>query len=216
LEQNPYAAPSLDVDARAEQAKSSGTMQWFAVGTRKLWVMSLLTFGIYPIYWFERQYRMQKRARWESTWPLARAIFAVFFAHELFRRVESAAARVEIHPSWSSGVLGTIFVVSAVVSRILDKVTDKLVTGTVGSVLTALSIVLVLGLAYPIVQVQGTVNRLLSRERPDYDKNERFTVWNWLAIGAGSLILALAVYGLVAPDEDPKHVDGATIDVSRP
>src|SRR5688572_7686067 len=52
----------------------------FAVGTTKLWVMILASLGWYAIYWFERQYRFQKRANDEDTMPLGRAIFSIFCA----------------------------------------------------------------------------------------------------------------------------------------
>lgn len=63
MQQNPYAAPTADLDARPA---SRDQQAWFAVGTRKLLVMSVLTFGLYTIHWFERQYRFQKNVRAES------------------------------------------------------------------------------------------------------------------------------------------------------
>jgi hypothetical protein len=72
---------------------------------------------------------------------------------------------------------------------------------------------MVIGLVYPVVQVQGTVNHLLARESPGYEKNERLTAWNWLSIAAGTLFLALAVLGLVLPDQGAPQIDDPGSDI---
>jgi hypothetical protein len=210
VNQNPYAPPSMDADKAVRRIGRSETLPWFAVGTRKLMVMSVLTIGLYSLYWFERQYRFQRRTRRESTWPLARATFSIFFAHELFRRVEGAASQADIQPSWTSGTMGILFVTSAVVGRLCERLSGSFVTGPTSTSLSLFGLFSVLGLAYPIVQVQGTVNRLLELERSDYDKNERVTVWNWLIIATGAVVLALAIFGYVSDS------DGEAIPVAWP
>ena len=201
MDQNPYAAPSLEADARVADVGLAENLAWFPVGTRKLWVMSILSLGIYPVFWFERQFRFQKRARLNSTRPVWRAIFSVFFAHELFRSIEFTAAGSNIDRSWQASTMGGLFVASAIANRVLDRVSDKLLTGTAASVIAAISIAMVAGLAYPIAQVQGTVNQILDRTNPGHDKNDRFTAWNWLVIALGALVLALATLGLVMPPD---------------
>lgn len=208
MDQNPYAAPSLDADVRV--AGPADTMPWFPVGTRKLWVMSVLTFGLYFIHWFERQYRFQKYTRGESTWPLARGIGSIFFAHDLFKRVEFAAKGAGISPSWQANSMATLFVVTEIVTRLLGRIPEKLMSATTNTVLTLFTVALVAVIAYPVVQVQGTVNQLLLRVNPGHDKNEGFTVWNWLVIALGVVVLALMVLGMALPETpegDPPATD---------
>lgn len=196
MDQNPYAAPSLNADLASTKAGVPATaLPWFAVGTRKLLVMSILTLGLYVIHWFERQYRFQKRTWGESSWPLARGLLAVFYAHELFRRVERAAKAVEIRPSWTSSAMGALFVASAITGRVLDRISGASAARAVG----ILSFVTLVGLAYPVYRVQRTVNELLAREFADFERNERFTVWNWLAAAVGALALVLAIVGMLLP-----------------
>jgi hypothetical protein len=200
LDQNPFAAPTTDLDVRPAGA-TLGQQAWFAVGTRKLLVMSVLTFGLYTIHWFERQYRFQKGVRGEATMPLARGIFSIFFANELFRRVESAAHGAGVERSWTGSGMGGLFIVSAVAGRILDRISGKLTTGTVSSVLAVVSTLLLFGLAYPLVQVQGTVNEVLDRTNASRERNETFTGWNWLLMILGGGLLVMGVIGSFLPDE---------------
>ncbi|HET7542085.1 MAG TPA: hypothetical protein VFK05_19595 [Polyangiaceae bacterium] len=193
MDQNPYAPPTLAADVPLANVRvPAQAMPWFAVGTRKLFAMCVLTLGLYVIFWFFCQYRAQKRAFRESTWPFARAFFAVLYAHELFRRVERAAKAADVQQSWTYGGMGVLFVVSAIVSRVLSRVSDS------GPV-TLLTLTMVFGLAYPVYRVQGTINDLLAREFGDFERNERFSVWNWLVGGLGALVIVAAVVGSVLP-----------------
>jgi hypothetical protein len=201
LAQNPYAAPTADLDTRPALASALDTQAWFAVGTRKLFVMSLLTFGLYTIHWFERQYRFQKRVRGESTLPLARGIFSIWYANDLFRRVEGAAERGGVGHGWTAGGMAGIFIASAVTNRILDRVSNKLTTGAFSSALALASIALLFGLAYPLVRVQGTVNEVLDQTTPDRERNETFTAWNWLLMLVGGALIVMAVIGSLLPGE---------------
>jgi hypothetical protein len=194
LDQNPYAAPTADVYVRPARDERA----WFAVGTRKLLVMSLLSFDLYIVYWFERQYRFQKRAQGESTMPLARGLFFIIFAHDVFRRVEVAAHKAGVGHGWRAGGLTGVFIVSALLSRIFDSVSSKL-TGRVSVVLGLVSIVLALGVAYPLVQVQGTLNEVLDRTNPGTERNESFTIWNWLLMILGVGLLAMGLIGSFLP-----------------
>jgi MFS family permease len=198
LERNPYAAPTADVGVPTATISQPA---WFAVGTRKLFVMSVLTFGLYTIHWFERQYRFQKSARGESLMPLARGIFSIFYAKDLFQRVEGAAARANIGQDWTASGMAGLFIVSAVLGRIMDRVSGKLTTGALSAVLALGSSVLLLGLAYPLVRVQGTVNQVLDKANPNGERNESFTLWNWLLMLVGGGLLVLGVIGSFMPGE---------------
>ena len=195
MERNPYAAPTTD---DAQTAALEG-QPWFAVGGRKLLVMSFFTFGLYMVHWFERQYHFQKKVRKERTIPLARGIFSVFFANDLFRRVEVAANQVDVEHGWNASAMTSVFIVSAVLNRILDRASAKL-TGPTSNVLAMTSLLFIAGFVYPLFRVQGTVNEVLARTNPGFERNESFTVWNWILIGLGGLFLVLVAIGLAMPD----------------
>jgi hypothetical protein len=198
MSQNPYAPPTAPLDPRPAAAASRPDQPWFAVGTRKLFVMSLVTFGLYCVYWFERQFRYQKRARGDSTIPFLRALFSIFFVHELFRRVEVAAGRADCGYGRRGGTLASVYVGATLLSAIQNMGDDLrtrshelrfVVAG--GSTLTIL--VFIFALTYPLFRVQGTVNDLLDLTEPDRDRNETLTAWNWPVVIVGGLTLLLVL-----------------------
>ena len=199
MEQNPFAAPKAEIDVRLAGAVSDGP--WFAVGTRKLLVMSVLTFGLYTIHWFERHYRFQKAARREDTMPLARGLFSIFFAKDLFWRVEVAAQEAQVRHGWAANSMAAMFVVCVLANRIVDRVSGKIDVGTTSAILTLASTALLCGLAYPLVRVQGTLNEVMDRNNPSRDRNETFTPWNWLLMLVGGGLLFMAVVGSFLPDK---------------
>lgn len=195
VEQNPYAAPKADLDVRSARATALEEQAWFAVGTRKLLVMSVLTLGLYTIVWFERQYRFQKRVHRESTMPLARGLFSIFFAGDLFRRIERAARGVGVARGWRAGDMSALFIVSVLMNRILDRVSSKVTIGPASAVLSLVDTALLVVVAYPLVRAQGTLNEVLARTHPGGERNETFTVWNWLVMFIGGALLVMGLIG---------------------
>lgn len=192
---NPFAPPEADVAPSATDAQ----FPWFLVGTKKLVVMIFVTFGLYVVYWFERQYRFQKRVHGESTWPLARGLFSLFFAHDLFRRIAVENANEDLHHDWDASNLGRIYVVSIIASRVLDRVTRNTVDLAFSVIVTLLTIGLLGGLAWPLFKVQGTINEIAAHTHPTIDRNENFTVWNGLVIVLGSILMFFAIVGPFIP-----------------
>jgi hypothetical protein len=189
---------------------------WFAVGTRKLWALSILTCGVYVFYWFERQYRCQKRARLDATLPLVRTMFSAFYAPDLFGRVESEARGVGLQPSWTARSMAFVFATAQVASLVLET-GSGLLDGMANSVLDVLSIAMVVGMAYPVCQVQATVNGLMDRAAEaaggsNADRNERFTFWNWVVSAIGVVILASTIYLSLFPPDFGELMDRLPVD----
>jgi hypothetical protein len=188
---DPFEPPAVDPGPYLETARSR---PWFAVGIQKLWVMTLVTFGLYTVYWFERHFRFQRRATGEKTMPLARGIFAIFFAGDLFRRVRAAAHGAGIDVPWAADKLASTFVVLVIASRLFDRATGQITDPFAAMVTTLMVIGLGAAVAYPLAQVQATVNELLARTEPGHPQNAGFTLWNWLVIG----LFALAMIAVLA------------------
>ena len=186
---NPYAPPKAHV-ADVAPAALAATPAFFPVSRRKLIVMSTLTFTLYQLVWFYKNWALV-RARGEPVLPLARAIFAVFFAYGLFdriRRRNDSAARLE------AGWLAAAWIGLTIVGNLLDRF--------VGSEPTAgvLAVSMVIGLAsvLPLLPVQSAVEAINRAEAPEHDPNDRFTAWNWLWIVIGALLMGATVLGLFA------------------
>ncbi|GAB4022412.1 hypothetical protein [Spirosoma koreense] len=84
-------------------------------------LLSFLTFGLYPIYWFYKNWRFFKELYDWDIYPVWRAIFSIFFIHALLERIDDLAIE-KGHPGINSGGYATGYVVIAIVQRFLDRV----------------------------------------------------------------------------------------------
>lgn len=67
---------------------------YFAVGRRKLVIMSIATAGIYQFTWFYMHWKHQRAATGEDIHPFWRTFFAPVYCYALFRRLSDDAAKV--------------------------------------------------------------------------------------------------------------------------
>lgn len=72
--------------ALAETPESSTTTEatppFLVVSIRKFLLLYISTFGLYRVYWFYTNWRLQKQFNRETTWPVARTVLAVFFVYD--------------------------------------------------------------------------------------------------------------------------------------
>jgi hypothetical protein len=74
---------TLGLSASAAGFPPERKRYFFDVSILKLVVMSTVTFNLYQIYWFYKNWRLAKE-RGENVIPLLRTLFAVLFAYSLF------------------------------------------------------------------------------------------------------------------------------------
>lgn len=169
--------------------------EFFPTSQRKLVILFIATFGLYPFYWFYKNWALRKKNVEKKIMPLLRAIFYIFFTHSLFRRVEDAAMRKGISISWSAGSLAAIFVILTIVSGILDRTAGN--SATIGIVDYA-SLAIVFFLLGPIYMVQEVVNKI--NDDPQGRLNSSFSIYNFIFIIIGVLMWMLVGVGLLQLD----------------
>src|SRR5687767_2451938 len=87
-----YKAPLMDdVNDEEAPAHSEGSAAVYVVAPTKFMLLAFSTMGMYSLYWFYKNWSLRRRAYGLTIWPVARAIFAVFFAHRLFRALDVEA-----------------------------------------------------------------------------------------------------------------------------
>lgn len=94
----------------------------YVVSTTKLVLLYVATSGLYVLYWFYQHWSAQRRAYRLNIQPLARAAFAVFFVHALFRNFVRVARHAGFSPTWRPESQATLFVGLSVFSPILSRV----------------------------------------------------------------------------------------------
>ena len=191
-EEDIYTAPKSDL---GNELIDGSKCEFFPTSQRKLVILFIATFGLYPVYWFYKNWALYKKNADKKIMPLLRAIFYIFFTHSLFRRVEDAARRKEISISWGASSLATLFVILTIVSSGLDRVAEK--STTIGLVDYA-SLAMVFILLGPIYMVQDVVNKI--NDDPEGRLNSSFSIYNFIFIVLVGLIWILVGIGLFQLD----------------
>lgn len=188
MENNIYEAPQSELSG----AETLDNNEFYVVSTRKFTILLMLTFGLYTVFWFYKNWKLYKSKNEEDIWPIARGIFSIFFAHSLFENVNVALENRSLIYKWSPSIYASLYVVFAIVGRILDKLSSKGI-GSPYSDLT--SILLIPAICFVLLKAQGAIN--LSQDDVSGVSNSKFTLSNYLWCFAGGILWLFVVLGLL-------------------
>ncbi|PIB44369.1 hypothetical protein AOA59_13540 [Pseudomonas sp. 2822-15] len=186
MNDNIYAAPTAEL---TETVKTSA--EFYVISKTKLLVLSFLSFGLYTYIWSYKNWSLYKKAHQLDIWPLARAIFFIFFMHQLYRRAADRVARSGRKFDFDFEQWATVFVVVTVGARVFEVAAKRIDSWSVYQPLAILAIPLC---AYILQQAQGLIN--FAAEDPEGKSNARFNLWNYLVIVLGAVMWGLTLMGL--------------------
>jgi len=176
---------------------NEGDIYFFPVSEGKLITLYILSFGLYGVYWFYKNWKLQENHMDKKIYPVWRAIFSIFFTHSLFKRIDQHASHIEKQHKFNANVLATFFVATIVVSYILDQLTmNSSMFGNMSITIVATSVVLFLLSTYPLVKVQATVNRI-NNDMLGY-LNHNYNLWNYLLMAFGIILWIIFALGILA------------------
>ena len=172
--------------------------QFFPVSEGKLMTLYIMSLGLYGVYWFYKNWKLQQPLMDKKIYPVWRAIFSIFFTHALFRRINAHATELEKKHQFNANALATFYVVTIVVSHILDRLSTHSATfnGMMNSTVIITSIVFLCLSVYPMVKVQATANRI-NGDLLGY-LNHKYSLWNYALIVFGILLWLLIGMGIFA------------------
>lgn len=166
--------------------------EFYIVSTTKFTVLFLLTFGLYIIYWFYRNWKLYKAKNELDIWPVPRAIFNIFFAHSLFNNIDIKLKNLNTNYSWNAGTVATGYVFLSILSNICDRLSAK----EIGSPYTDILSILVLPLLLLVLlKAQNAIN--ISSADPEGKSNANFTAANYTWIFLGACIWMLVAAGVL-------------------
>jgi hypothetical protein len=158
---NPYAPPiNSDDEDRQPIARASRSAQFYQVSPSTLVALYLVTFGIYGLYWFYKQWAVQKRVRGLDIWPIARGLFAIFFVHRLFKIIDQTARATGVTPRWNAQSQATMYVVMVLVARVILRLSSETAALAAGLALSAAAVL-------PLLAAQRVVNLANGRTLDD-------------------------------------------------
>lgn len=178
-ENNLYAPPVAVVDDLPQQGTAAPLFMPISIG--KLVLMSVCTLGMYHYFWIYRNWSLHRRRTGESLSPAARTIFAVFFIYRLFQHINTQADAWKVE-RMSAGLLALAWIVPGFLVLLPDPWW-----------------LLTFATLFALVPAQRVVNAVNDAAAPGHEPNRRLRGWNWLAVGLGGPILALAVLGAFLP-----------------
>lgn len=192
--ENLYAPPKAVV---ADQARASVVPEFYVVESGKFLILFFGTLGFYGLYWFWKHWASQRDRHRLDVWPVPRAIFSIFFAHALNRRITQRLAQREIAYAWSPGGWATLYVVATILSRIFDRLT---ILGIGWPTTDILALAAMVPVGVSLLQAQHAAN--MACDDPEGSGNERLTAANYVWLLVGGLVWVLALFGLtISPEE---------------
>jgi hypothetical protein len=190
---NPYAAPST---AQPEANAAIDRSQFFyVVSPAKFIALYLATFGLYGVYWMYRHWTTYRRATRQEMWPVARAIFSIFFFHSLYAEIDQRLRRLKVAYEWNPGTLATVTVVLTLTESLLSRMEKFGATSKIWMVLMVCCIPLI---AFVKVTAQRAANAAC--EDPIGGSNANFTVANIIFLILGGLFWLLVLIGMFLPE----------------
>lgn len=188
MSNSPYQAPSADL-----LDKNENSVELYIVSNAKFAVLFFITLGIYSLYWFYQNWRQLKAIDQLTIWPVPRAIFALFFTHSLFKRIQLKIVQQGKAFDWKPELMATSYVLISILSHIVDRLSSQ----EVGAPYLDIISLLMLPLLYlPLAKAQAAIN--FCSGDPAGESNSNFTGANIFWIVVGGLFWALIAFGLFA------------------
>ena len=102
---------NLDIVNKNEGAPTqSVSREFFAVPVGKFILLSCLTFGLYSLFWFARNWNLIQKQEKSKIHPTARALFSIFFFYELSEKVQKSAKSNGYEKTYSSGLMTILYI----------------------------------------------------------------------------------------------------------
>ena len=154
----------------------------FPTSPQKLAIMSIVTFGIYEIYWFYRNWKFLKETYNLNISPFARAWFSIFFCHSLFKNIKKHAEAQGIKEIYKPGRLTFAYILMFVTHRAPDP----------AWLIAAFTFI-------PLLTVQKVINRFNQNQLKQVI-NSKFSGWNIFAVVLGAIWWGIIIFGMIFPE----------------
>lgn len=179
---DPYRAPATAPTASpvlpAATFAATDVAPYYSPPTLKIAALSLTTLGIYPVYWFWRNWRAIKRETGGDQWPWARALFSPLWSFLCFSDLRNAASNHRRPLAFAPGLLGVAYFLLNFSSRFPN----------------ALWLFALFSFV-PLLPVNSLLRRYHHDEGMDMRAYDRFGVWHILVVIFGGLLLLIALVG---------------------
>lgn len=186
-EKNIYRAPESDLTHTGER----NAKRFYVVSQRKFLIMFFATFGAYSVFWFYQHFKLNNEYQRGNNWPVARAIFSIFFVHGLFEAMQQHLDKAGRAYGWNHRNHATWYVLAVVLARVIDRLTRNS-----DNLLAAVSLLAMPIAGYFLLQAQYAANTACLNEGDDI--NDKLSVANYVWITLGLLFWVMILVGIFA------------------
>ena len=145
------------METNTAQNEEKRQAAFFTVSTPKLFKMYILTLGLYGLYWFYKNWKLQKMLHNLDVMPIPRAIFSIFFTHSLFRRISDTIEQEGVSYKFNASLMAWIYVGSLVISNIIAQLGKM---GILPHTLQLFDLAGILISVYPLMHAQDAINQI--------------------------------------------------------
>lgn len=124
------------------------------ISVKKFFLLSLLTLGMYQVYWGWKNWEILKRVKGLNVSPGARGFFIVFTSFSLFKEILSLAKEHGYKGNYVPWLLATGFLILNFISNALGR-TDESVDFTTYLIITAILIGLITLVTAPVINAMN-------------------------------------------------------------
>ena len=127
-------------------------------------IMSIITFGIYQVYWIYKNWEYLKNRDNLNIHPFWRGIFGIFTIHELLKKIhDDPILNKNKSAEFNHSSLATGWVIISICSYIFSRIFDSLYLGDLGFIIILVFLVIELSFLIP---VQRYINEVNARVTP--------------------------------------------------
>ena len=199
--QIPSAADIPPYTMPAGSSHRGAPAQYFPISAFKLVLMSVITFGIYELYWFYKNWKYVKQRDESEIWPFWRAVFSVFWFFPLIKDIDDHTKGGGSEPGIALGLLALgYFLLNGAGVRLPDPYW----------LISDLTVLCLLPIALQI-------NRVNQASRAEVEANSRFRIWQivvllllsplWLIVHTSALYLTPSAQVVTGSKLWPWQVD---------
>jgi hypothetical protein len=154
-------------------------IQYFSSSMWRLSILCVVTFGLYEIYWFFKNWQAVERHTNAKLSPFWRSVFPFFFCNDLFKKILASARSHGYTEEYSSGWLTLAFIGLSATSRLPDPFWFIALMNFI-----------------PLLIAQRAINFNNSRALPESAPNDIFSAWEVALLVVGAIAWILVFAGL--------------------
>ena len=172
----PIEMPSED--PMVAQTEVAQVLPFYCVSAAKFCILSLLTFGLYDIFWFYKNWSRYKAHSGDKLSPFWRAVFSPLFCYSLANKVNSLSKENRIQQRLEPATLAGLYLVLMMLSRLPDPYW----------LISLFSFL-------PLLSIVKQIRRIHESIRPGYDSTQGWGLGAFAVVFLGGIFFALALLG---------------------